>query len=125
MKCLYSAMRSLDLKGSGQTRWAVPWKSALDAFAITFADRMPAAENHLSEDATYTVRRTDPGGTVKQGVLPGRRADVRSEGRCRDVDTGCCDCREEGTGPSAEEAAVKELVRQARRGSRRRACRRR
>jgi len=44
MKCLYLVVRSLDPKGTGQTRWAVRWKPALNAFAITFADRMPAAE---------------------------------------------------------------------------------
>ena len=41
MKCLYLVTRSLDPKGTGQTRWAVRWKPALNAFAITFADRMP------------------------------------------------------------------------------------
>jgi putative transposase len=45
MKCLYLVTRSLDPKGTGQTRWAVRWKPALNAFAITFADRMPAAED--------------------------------------------------------------------------------
>ncbi len=45
LKCLYLVTRSLDPKGTGQTRWAVRWKPALNAFAITFADRMPAAEN--------------------------------------------------------------------------------
>ncbi|MCW2802216.1 MAG: hypothetical protein JWN06_433 [Propionibacteriaceae bacterium] len=46
LKTLYLVTRSLDPKGTGQTRWAVRWKPALNAFAITFADRMPAAENH-------------------------------------------------------------------------------
>jgi transposase-like protein len=46
MKTLYLVTRSLDPKGTGQTRWAVRWKPALNAFAITFADRLPAAENH-------------------------------------------------------------------------------
>ena len=45
MKTLYLVVRSLDPKGTGQTRWAVRWKPALNAFAITFADRVPAAEN--------------------------------------------------------------------------------
>jgi putative transposase len=45
MKTLYLVTRSLDPKGTGQTRWAVRWKPALNAFAITFADRMPAAED--------------------------------------------------------------------------------
>ena len=46
MKTLYLVVRSLDPKGTGQTRWVTRWKPALNAFAITFADRMPAAENH-------------------------------------------------------------------------------
>jgi len=45
LKCLYLVTRSLDPKGTGQTRWAMRWKPALNAFAITFADRMPAAED--------------------------------------------------------------------------------
>jgi transposase-like protein len=45
MKCLYMVTRSLDLKGTGQTRWAVRWKPAMNAFAFAFADRMPAAED--------------------------------------------------------------------------------
>ena len=45
MKCLYLVTRSLDPKGTGQTRWATRWKPALNAFAITFADRMPTKAN--------------------------------------------------------------------------------
>lgn len=41
LKCLYLVTRSLDPKGTGQQRWAMRWKPALNAFAITFADRMP------------------------------------------------------------------------------------
>ena len=44
MKTLYLVTRSLDPKGTGQTRWAARCKPALNAFAITFADRMPAAQ---------------------------------------------------------------------------------
>jgi len=44
MKVLYLTVRSLDPKGTGQTRWITRWKPALNAFAITFADRMPADE---------------------------------------------------------------------------------
>lgn len=44
LKCLYLVTRGLDPKGTGQARWAVRWKPALNAFAVTFADRMPAAE---------------------------------------------------------------------------------
>jgi len=46
MKVLYLTVRSLDPKGTGQTKWTQRWKPALNAFAITFADRMPAAEEH-------------------------------------------------------------------------------
>ena len=45
MKVLYLVTRGLDPKGTGQARWTMRWKPALNAFAITFADRMPAAEN--------------------------------------------------------------------------------
>ncbi len=41
----YLLTRSLDPTGIGQTRWTVRWKPALNAFAITFADRIPAAED--------------------------------------------------------------------------------
>jgi putative transposase len=44
MKTLYLVTRSLDPKGLGQARWITRWKPALNAFAITFAERMPAAE---------------------------------------------------------------------------------
>ncbi len=45
LKCLYLVTRGMDPKGTGQARWTMRWKPALNAFAITFADRMPAAEN--------------------------------------------------------------------------------
>lgn len=45
MKTLYLVTRSLDPKGTGQRRWTMRWKPALNAFAVTFADRMPAAQN--------------------------------------------------------------------------------
>ena len=45
LKTLYLVTRSLDPKGLGHARWVTRWKPALNAFAITFADRMPAAEN--------------------------------------------------------------------------------
>jgi putative transposase len=44
MKCLYLVTRSLDPTGAGRTRWTVRWKPVLNAFAITFGDRWPAAE---------------------------------------------------------------------------------
>jgi putative transposase len=46
LKCLYLVTRSLDPTGTGRTKWAMRWKPALNAFAITFADRFPAAETY-------------------------------------------------------------------------------
>jgi len=46
LKCLYLVTRSLDPTGRGRARWAIRWKPALNAFAITFADRFPAAETY-------------------------------------------------------------------------------
>ena len=46
LKCLYLVTRSLDPTGTGRTRWAARWKPALNAFAITFGDRFPAAETY-------------------------------------------------------------------------------
>ncbi|HWJ54093.1 MAG TPA: transposase, partial [Propionibacteriaceae bacterium] len=40
LKCLYLVTRSLDPTGKGRTRWAMRWKPALNAFAITFAGRI-------------------------------------------------------------------------------------
>ena len=45
MKTLYLVTRSLDPKGLGQARWVTRWKPALNAFAVAFETRMPAAEN--------------------------------------------------------------------------------
>jgi hypothetical protein len=42
LKCLYLVTRSLDPTGTGWARWAMRWKPALNAFAITFGDRFPA-----------------------------------------------------------------------------------
>ncbi len=46
LKCLYLVTRSLDPTGRGRTRWTMRWKPALNAFAITFADRWPAPETY-------------------------------------------------------------------------------
>src|SRR3954451_18297104 len=46
LKCLYLVTRSLDPTGKGRARWAMRWKPALNAFAITFGDRWPAAETY-------------------------------------------------------------------------------
>jgi transposase-like protein len=46
LKCLYLVTRSLDPTGAGRARWVTRWKPALNAFAITFGDRFPAAETY-------------------------------------------------------------------------------
>jgi putative transposase len=46
LKCLYLVTRSLDPTGRGRARWAMRWKPALNAFAITFEGRIvPTATN--------------------------------------------------------------------------------
>ena len=46
LKCLYLVTRSLDLTGRGRARWAIRWKPALNAFAITFENRLtPSTTN--------------------------------------------------------------------------------
>jgi putative transposase len=46
LKCLYLVTRSLDPTGRGKARWAMRWKPALNAFAITFAGRIvPSTTN--------------------------------------------------------------------------------
>src|SRR5215212_6993504 len=45
MKCLYLVTRSLDPTGRGKARWAMRWKPALNAFAITFEGRITPTGN--------------------------------------------------------------------------------
>ena len=46
LKCLYLVTRSLDPTGAGRARWTMRWKPVINAFAITFGDRWPAAETY-------------------------------------------------------------------------------
>ncbi|MFE0547811.1 IS256 family transposase [Streptomyces sp. NPDC058891] len=43
LKCVYMAVMSLDPTGKGQARWTMRWKTALNAFDITFDGRLSAA----------------------------------------------------------------------------------
>ncbi|WP_121834063.1 IS256 family transposase [Streptomyces sp. S1] len=43
LKCVYMAITSLAPTGRGQTRWTLRWKTALNAFDITFDGRLTAA----------------------------------------------------------------------------------
>ncbi|MFD6163539.1 IS256 family transposase [Nocardia sp. NPDC060256] len=45
LKCLYLATRALDPTGRGKARWAMRWKPALNAFAITFEGRITPSSN--------------------------------------------------------------------------------
>ena len=45
LKCLYLVTRSLDPTGRGKARWAIRWKPALNAFAITFNGRITPTGN--------------------------------------------------------------------------------
>ena len=58
---MYLVTRSLNPKGIGQTRWAMRWKPALNAFAITSSTACQRPRTDNKEDATHTVGRTDPG----------------------------------------------------------------
>jgi transposase-like protein len=42
LKCVYLAVMSLDPTGQGRKRWVTRWKSALNAFEITFEGRLSA-----------------------------------------------------------------------------------
>jgi putative transposase len=46
MKWLYLVTRSLNPNGAGSARWMMRWKPVINAFAITFGDRWPAAETY-------------------------------------------------------------------------------
>src|SRR3954451_15698883 len=48
LKCLYLVTRSLDPTGRGKARWTMRWKPALNAFAITLAERMPTVREQLT-----------------------------------------------------------------------------
>ena len=43
LRCLYPITRSLGPAGTGRTRWAMRWKPAINAFAVTSGGRFPAA----------------------------------------------------------------------------------
>ncbi|MEB3979607.1 hypothetical protein OSH93_24980, partial [Mycobacterium ulcerans] len=59
-KCLYLVTRSLDPTGTGQKRWTMRWKPALNAFAITFADRMPGSETTQPKTPLTPLIRQTP-----------------------------------------------------------------
>ncbi|MGW8699805.1 transposase, partial [Streptomyces eurythermus] len=43
LRCVYMATMSLDPTGTGQARWTMRWKTARNAFDITFDGRLSAA----------------------------------------------------------------------------------
>jgi transposase-like protein len=60
LRCLYLTVRSLDPTGKGQVRWVTRWKPALNAFAITFADRRPDSKEQQEKTTSYTLFKTVP-----------------------------------------------------------------
>ncbi|GHE37018.1 hypothetical protein GCM10017673_44470 [Streptosporangium violaceochromogenes] len=40
LRCVYTAITSLDPAGKGRKRWITRWKAALNAFAVTFEGRL-------------------------------------------------------------------------------------
>ena len=42
LKCVYMAIMSLDPTGTGQRRWSIRWKPALNAFDMAFDGRLSA-----------------------------------------------------------------------------------
>jgi putative transposase len=84
-KCLYLVTRSLDPTGTGQPRWTMRWKPALNAFAITFSDRFPAAETYKQQPPeTPLARQSRPAQMALRSMLlwPGDRwrSDVGQKG---------------------------------------------
>ena len=67
-KTLYLVTRGMDPKGTGQARWTMRWKPALNAFAVTFADRMPAAENLNNERRKHRSSDTPSCSAFQAGV---------------------------------------------------------
>jgi transposase-like protein len=67
LKCLYLVTCGLDPNGTGQQRWTMRWKPALNAFAVTFANRIPRRrtsrnqrQNHRSSDRPVPARPAAP-----------------------------------------------------------------
>ena len=48
LRCLYPVTRSLDPAGTGRTRWAMRWKPAINAFAITSGGPVPGCRDLLT-----------------------------------------------------------------------------
>ena len=59
LKCLYLVTRSLDPTGKGKARWAMRWKPALNAFAITFeGPDQPGRELIMRPDQIHRLSDT-------------------------------------------------------------------
>ncbi len=55
----YLVARSLDPKGTGQTRWTMRWKPALNAFAVTFARPHARRPERLNVNKCQLHRKPD------------------------------------------------------------------
>ena len=45
LKCVYLAVMALDPTGTGQRRWTIRWKPALNAFDLAFEGRLTTGRN--------------------------------------------------------------------------------
>ncbi|EUA89010.1 putative transposase mutator type [Mycobacterium ulcerans str. Harvey] len=59
LKCLYLVTRSLDPTGTGQKRWTMRWKPALNASRSPSPTACQEAKPP-NRNAAYTVNQTDP-----------------------------------------------------------------
>ena len=69
MKCLYLTIRSLD--PTGRSRWTNRWKPALNAFAVTFEERINL--NNNCHETRQLHRKSDTPATVSTARLSGSR----------------------------------------------------
>jgi transposase-like protein len=54
LKCIYLAVMRLDPTGKGRKRWSNRWKAALNAFQITFDERLSPAQTLKQETTPVT-----------------------------------------------------------------------
>jgi hypothetical protein len=72
LKCVYMAIMSLDPTGKGQARWTMRWKTALNAFDITFDGRLSATRQQPQLPQLHrSFDRPAPRRDVHTGGKPG------------------------------------------------------
>jgi hypothetical protein len=72
LECVYMAIMSLDPAGKGQARWTMRWKTALNAFDITFDGRLSATRQQPQLPQLHrSFDRPAPRRDVHTGGKPG------------------------------------------------------